>query len=94
MHFLSSLFTTLQQHLFPFQQEALGKLSEKHKALIEVAELASIEKFMHPFASGPMGRPRHGRQPLVLAFLAKAVWNCPTTLGRERRQNPYLLEWL
>jgi hypothetical protein len=39
MHFLSSLFTTLQQHLFPFQQEALGELSEKHKTLIEVAEL-------------------------------------------------------
>ncbi len=79
MHFLSSLFTTLQQHLFPFQQEALGELCEKHKTLIEVAELASIEKFMSPFGRKPMGRPRHGRQPLVLAFLAKAVWNCPTT---------------
>lgn len=79
MHFLSSLFTTIQQHLFPFQEEALGELSEKHKELIEVAELAGIEKFMRPFDSGPMGRPRHERQPIVMAFLAKAVFNCATT---------------
>lgn len=79
MHFVSSLFTTIQQHLFPFQQEALGELSEKHKQLIKAAELAAIEKFMRPFDSGPIGRPRHQRQPIVMAFVAKAVWNCPTT---------------
>ena len=49
MHFLFSLFTTIQQHLFPFQEEALGELSEKHKKLIGLAELAAIEKFMRPF---------------------------------------------
>ena len=63
MHFLSSLFTTIQQHLFPFQEEALGELSEKHKELIEVAELAGIEKFMRPFDSGPKGRRRNGNGP-------------------------------
>ena len=49
IHFIPSLFTTIQQHLFPFQEEALEELSEKHKELIGLAELAVIEKFMRPF---------------------------------------------
>jgi len=79
MHLLSSLFTSIQQHLFPFQEEALGELSEKHKELIGLAELAAIEKFRRPFDGGPIGRPRQQRQPIAIAFLAKAGWNCPTT---------------
>lgn len=79
MLLLSSMFTTIQQRLFPVQEESLGELSDKHKALIGLTELAGIEKFIHPFRGKLMGRPRHKRQPIVVAFLAKAVWNDSTT---------------
>ncbi len=73
MHLLSSMFTTIQQRLFPIQEESLGELSDKHKTLIALTELAGIEKFMLPFKGDPMGRPRRKRQPIVVAFLAKAA---------------------
>ena len=79
MLLLSSMFTTIQQRLFPVQEESLGELSDKHKALIGLTELAGIEKFIHPFRGKLMGRPRCKRQPIVVAFLAKAVWNDSTT---------------
>ena len=75
---LCSLFTTIQQHLFPFQEEPRGELSDKHKALIELTGLAGVEKFMPPFKGDPIGRPRHKRQPIVVVFPAKAVWNDST----------------
>jgi DDE family transposase/transposase-like protein DUF772 len=79
MNILSQLSATIQQHLFPMQEEVLGQLTDKHKLFVKIVELAKIEKFISPECRGSMGRPPHSRICIAYAFVAKAVWNCTTT---------------
>jgi hypothetical protein len=68
----------LQDDLFPAAEEDLGPLSEKHKKLITVLDVACVERFL-PYAHGLVGRPLVERTALARAFVAKAVFNLPTT---------------
>lgn len=75
---LSGYWRTIQDELFPWLEEGLGPLTESHKRLVLVLEVAKIEAFVGHWHGLP-GRPPAERASLARAFVAKAVWNLPTT---------------
>lgn len=68
----------MQQWLFPRLEEELGPLTEKHQQLVTVLGLAEIEAAI-PVRGGQVGRPPRDRRAMANAFVAKAVYNLPTT---------------
>ncbi len=68
----------VQADLFPWLDEELGPLGERHRHLVAVLELARVEGFLPRFGGLP-GRPAEDRAALARAFAAKAVFNLPTT---------------
>jgi transposase len=68
----------IQENLFPWLEESLGHLSKKQQQLITVLEFARIEEFILSY-SGGVGRPEESRGAMARAFIAKAVYNFPTT---------------
>jgi transposase len=79
MHSLFSLWNSIQQYLIPHVEESLGPLSEKEAEFVRAAEFAPVDGFAREHMWVGNGRKPHLRKPLALAFLAKAVWNLPTT---------------
>jgi hypothetical protein len=75
---LSSCWRHIQDVLFPFLEEAVGPLTERHQQLVTVLEVARIEAFV-PHWHGLPGRPPAERAALGRAFVAKAVFNTATT---------------
>src|SRR5450830_1777878 len=75
---LSSYWQTIQGDLFPCLREALGPLSEKHKQVITVIEVARIEAFVSVWRGLP-GRPLKDHRALSRAFAAYAVLGLPQT---------------
>lgn len=68
----------LQQRLFPALSEEIGPLSEKHQQVITVLSLIGMEGHLDG-KSGGRGRPALDRLAFARAFVAKAVFNLPTT---------------
>jgi hypothetical protein len=79
MHQLFSLWNSIQQYLIPYIEESLSVLSAKEVEFVRIAELASVDKFIKEYKWRGNGRKPHYRKLIVLAFIAKAVWNLPTT---------------
>lgn len=75
---LSSIWCHFQTSLFPRLQEEVGELTAKHKQLIQVIELAQIETHL-PYIGRVAGRPTLDRSAIARAFVAKTVYNLPTT---------------
>ncbi len=75
---ISQYWETFQQGLFPWLAEELGPLSERHKCLVQVLEMVRVEEWL-PDPRGGRGRPQENRAALARAFLAKAVFDVPTT---------------
>jgi len=75
---LSRTWAHIQGNLFPLLTEELGPLTETHKRVVMVLELAGIEGFVQVWPGLP-GRPPHDRAALARAFVAKAVLGLPTT---------------
>ena len=75
---LSNIWRRLQHDLFPEIEDVLGPLSEKHRTLVVVLETVRVEAFL-PYQHGLVGRPLTERAALARAFMAKAVYNLPTT---------------
>lgn len=90
----ADLKNTLAQHwfavqkiLFPYLEEKVDPLSERHKQLISVLEFARVERCISS-CYGRVGRPQEDRRDICRAFIAKAVFNIPTNvLLREYLQN-------
>lgn len=77
---LLALITTTQQTLFPaLEAELAAPLGDKGQLFVTTVELLRPERFTARFEGGVMGCPRQWRLPILLAFIAKAVWNFPTT---------------
>jgi transposase len=74
-----SLLTSIRQYLIPFVEENVGPLSAKEASFVRAAELAGFDAFLRAHLWRGNGRRPMLRKPLMLAFLAKAVWNLPTT---------------
>jgi len=77
MHIISSMWDGIQRTLFPFLQEELGYLTENHRKLAGILEVIRIEDFCRNETW--FGRPAANRKALGRAFIAKAVYNEPTT---------------
>ena len=75
---LSNIWNHFQASLFPWLQEELGELTGKQQQLIEVLEIAQIETHL-PYVGQVPGRPPEDRCAIARAFVAKAVYNLPTT---------------
>ena len=75
---LSQYWFRIQSSLFPWLEEQLGELTEKEEKLVAALELARIERFTS-FSRSLRGRPPKERAAIARAFVAKAVYNMPTT---------------
>jgi hypothetical protein len=75
---LSSTWCHIQGFLFPQLGEEVGPLTDQHKRVIVVLDVARVEAFVTVWF-GLTGRPPADRQALARAFVAKAVLGLPHT---------------
>jgi hypothetical protein len=76
---LSSLWHCITGCLFPALEEELDPLTEKEREFVTVCEMAQLDRQMGPYRWRGKGRKRNPRVDLAKAFVAKAVYNFPTT---------------
>jgi hypothetical protein len=81
---LTSGWSHIQGFLFPMLREEAGPLTPQHERLVTVLSVARIEAFVQMWPGMP-GRPAADRFALARAFVAKAVFNLPTTLALIER---------
>ncbi|MFZ4440973.1 MAG: transposase [Syntrophales bacterium] len=76
---LFDIWHRIQHTLFPWLESELDPLTEKQQEFIRVIELAEVQKHMGPYRWQGVGRKRDDRLAILEAFVAKAVYNFPTT---------------
>lgn len=88
---ISNFLGVIQVELFPQLEEVLGPLTDKQQQLVIVLESICIEKFVLPHFGGH-GCPPKNRRAMARAFVAKAIYNMPTTrsLLDQLKSNPTL----
>ena len=79
MENLGSLWNSIQAWLFPTLEDELGELDEKHREFVSICELCSPQAYVESYRWVGNGCPPASRLALCKAFIAKAVWNFPTT---------------
>ena len=89
---LSQYWLTFRHGLFPWLAEELCPLSERHKRFVQVLEFVRVEELLPGLRGSWPGRPQQCRAALARAFLAKAVFDVPTTraLVERLRSDPPL----
>lgn len=75
---LSSIWNHFQNNLFPNLQDELGTLTPKQQKLVQAIDVAQVERYF-PYRGRVPGRPPCNRAAIARAFIAKAVYNLPTT---------------
>jgi transposase len=75
---LSQTWLNIQSTLFPWLSEELGPLTEKQQELVTALEVVRIEEFIYSSRGFP-GRPPQDRTAIARAFVAKMIYNMPTT---------------
>ena len=78
MNNLSQWWGEIQEYLFPWLDKELGPLTEKLQQLVSILEIIRIEDFI-PNSYGYRERSLKNRKVIARAFVAKAVYNMPTT---------------
>jgi hypothetical protein len=63
--------------LFPALEESLGPLGALHQKFAKTLAMLDLDGFVA--VQHGRGRPPHDRGAMARAFLAKAIWNLPTT---------------
>ena len=76
---LGSLWNSIQTWLFPMLEDELGELDEKRREFVAVCEFCSPQTYMASYRWVGNGCPPASRLALCKAFIAKAVWDFPTT---------------
>lgn len=79
MKLLSRLHFGIQRELLPALVEELGELDEKHRQFVRVCEVLGLEGFLSGCQWRGNGRRPKSRFKMAQAFVAKALWNMPTT---------------
>ena len=74
----SPYWQSIQDALFPDLEHELGPLTAKQQQLVQTLEVIRIEQWIPPQFRAP-GRPPSDRAALARAFVAKAVYDMPTT---------------
>jgi len=76
---LTTYWVHIQEELLPWLDDTMaGPLSGHHAQFVSVLGLSRIETFL-PSWQGLPGRPPAERAALARAFVAKSVFNLPTT---------------
>lgn len=75
---LSHFWERIQGSLFPDLEKELPPLTEKQQQLVAILEVIRIEQFLPSFR-GCVGRPQNDRAALARDYVAKAIYNMPTT---------------
>lgn len=75
---LSQWWNKIQGYLFSWLEEELDSLTEKQQQLILTLEIIRLEDFIK-MTFKPHGRPLKDRIAIASAFIAKAIYNMPTT---------------
>ena len=75
---LSHHWHKIQTFLFPRLEEELGQMTSKHHQLITTIELARVEDVINS-RYHRIGRPLENRKNIAHAYIAKAIYNLPTT---------------
>ena len=75
---LSQTWLNIQSSLFPWLSEELGPLTGKQQELVTTLEVVRIEEFIYSSRGFP-GRPPQDRAAIARAFVAKTIYNMPTT---------------
>ena len=75
---LSDYWYAFQQELFPRLESELGPMGERYEFFVTVLELVRVEAHL-PYIRGLVGRPAEDRAALARAFIAKPVFDLPTT---------------
>ncbi len=76
--FFAPYWQSIQPTLFPWLEKQLGPLTEKQQQLVQTLEIVGIEKRVPRHFRVP-GRPAKDRAAIARAFVAKAVYDMPTT---------------
>jgi transposase len=76
---ISQYWEKIQGTLFPFLEEELPPLTKKQQQLVSILEVVRIEEFVFSKCPGFRGRPEKSRRAILRAFVAKSVYNMPTT---------------
>lgn len=84
---LSPINIHIQRNLFPALEEEIGVLSSKEQQFVRSIELLNIRPLLADQRWCGTGRKPHCRVAMAKAFIAKAVWNIPTTRGLIDRIN-------
>lgn len=79
MNTLRRLTCSIQRQLFPAWEAEVGVLSAKEQQFVRIVALVEVERFMAPYRWKWLGRKPEDRLPMAKAFIAKAVWNFPTS---------------
>lgn len=79
MKLLSQIYYSIQRKLFPIIEEEIGPLSEKDKRFITICEALPLETLLNSSLWCGNGRKPKPLRPIAGAFIAKALWNLPTT---------------
>jgi len=75
---LAQSWLNIQDSLFPWLSEEIGELTDKQQELVTTLEMIRIEEFILS-SHGYPGRPPKDRGAIARAFVAKMVYNMPTT---------------
>lgn len=73
------IWNHIQRQLFPVLAEEVGALTDKDRQFVEVMSLVPLGPFLAPYRWGGVGCPPHERAWLVHAYIAKSVYEFPTT---------------
>jgi hypothetical protein len=76
---LGNLWHTIQIWLFPALEDELGDLDDRHREFVAVCELCNPREHLAAYRWVGNGCPPKDRLSLCKAFIAKAVWDFPTT---------------
>ena len=76
---LGNLWHTIQAWLFPMLEDELGEFDDRHREFIAVCETCTPYEHLAAYRWVGNGCPPKDRLALCKAFIAKAVWDFPTT---------------
>ena len=73
------IWNHVQRRLFPMLEEEMGELTEKDRHFVRVVSLVTLDPFLEPYRWSGVGCPPKERACIARAFIAKAVYQFPTT---------------
>ena len=76
---LGELWHSIQAWLLPRLEDELGALDAQHQEFVAACELCAPQDHLAAYRWCGNGCPPKARLPLCKAFIAKAVWDFPTT---------------